>query len=178
MQSYTLDLRTLLQILARQKQNGVLYAEIVRIPDIKKPGEVHLDIIEGNVHSCIIHLKTGGVFAENSQALQIVSELGTLEWRWTASTTQKVTPWVVSPSSQEDSSTLIPQRTTSVEAMALHMLPHNHRRVLILVDGIRTISKISSMLSLTDYRELFNVLHEMQAKGMITFSKTPLDGSR
>lgn len=176
MQTYTLDLTTLLHILTRQKQNGVLQSEEVRLPGVKQLVHARLTLVQGNIDSCLIFLKTGrSVLAEGPQALHMLQEAGALEWRWTADqppTTQAIT----SPSlpsvgdalfTQGD--TALPRQTQRVQTAALETLPRTHRRILALVDGTRTAGKIFAMLALTDAEEFRIALRELHAWGMITW---------
>ena len=78
MQTYILDLTTLLHILTRQRQNGVLQAEEVRLPGVKQLVQARLTLVQGNIDSCLIFLKSDrSVLAEGPQALHMLQEAGT-----------------------------------------------------------------------------------------------------
>ena len=176
METYLLDLTTLLQILTRQKQSGVLQAEEVRLPASRQTAQAHLVLVQGKVQSCTLFRKTGtSIIAEGSRALEMLYELGALEWRWTAEPPQRILaeeqwpePSVGGlPSSSEEP--LLPRRTVYAGTADLHLLPRNYRRVLALVDGKRPVDKIISMLGFTDQQELLRILSELQAWGLIVW---------
>jgi len=171
MQSYSLDLITLLQILSRQRQSGLLQAEMAHLPGSRQPGIARLEIVEGSVYTCTMYLKGGSIYAEGSKAYQMVSDAGSLEWIWSAypspRTPQQVIPFSPSENNTSSLSQLVPRQTVQLDAGILNRLPRSHRRVLVLIDGIRTIGKIASMLALTDDNELLTILRELQTEGLV-----------
>jgi hypothetical protein len=191
MQSYFLDLATLLQILSRQKQSGVLQAENIRLPGIKQSAGARLILEQGNIRSCTLSLKMGTLsmpaetnIAEGSKAMQMLYELETLEWRWTAAsslTTQKmqitrakekppVPPVEFSPLAMREFS--IPRRTAGFETTMLDTLPRNYRRILALVDGKRPVSKIAAMLAMPE-EELRKTCNALRSLRLITWDNLP-----
>ncbi|MFL5628606.1 MAG: hypothetical protein ACJ788_23745 [Ktedonobacteraceae bacterium] len=179
MQTYLLDLVTLLQILARQKQSGVLQARDVRLPDGRRTAQARLVLVQGKIQSCTLFLQPGtNIIAGGDIALQMLYELGTLEWQWTAGLPQMKPPEeqysVPSvdgrPPLQENwplPRRSVPQRTAQADMADLYSLSRNHRRVLALIDGQRSVDKIAAMLALTDQQELFKILNELHAWGLI-----------
>lgn len=180
MQSYFLDLATLLQILSRQKQSGVLQAEDVRLAGIKQAAQAELTLVEGQVST--LYLKMGNsILAQGSQALQMLYEVGPLEWSWTVNpswrvqTTARLPAVSVGNPSPREERLVIPRRTSAGEMAALEILPRNHRRAFALIDGRRSINQIASMLAFTDHEKLRKLLRDLQAWGMIIWDESPLE---
>lgn len=168
METYLLDLTTLLQILARQKQSGVLQAEDVRLPGSRQATRAYLVLVQGKIESCTLFPKTGtGIIAEGATALHILYELGALEWRWTPNL-----PHIALTEEQRTapSTGRLPRRTAYAETAAF-TLPRNHKRVLALIDGKRPIDKIASVLAFTNRHELLKVLSELHAWGLIVWDE-------
>src|SRR6476620_10887313 len=85
MQSYFLDITTLLQLVSRQKRYGVLQANDVHLPRMRKSIQAQIILENGLVRSCKL-LSKGQILAEDSQALHFLNDAGALEWNWVTKT--------------------------------------------------------------------------------------------
>ena len=156
MQSYPLDLTTLLHILSRQKQTGKLFAE-VRIPGSRKLGCAYLSLYNGNadISSCIIVVDENSVLTDR-EAFEYLKKLGTLEWVYTAQNISKPLPPassspVPASSSQDNafSTTSFPVRVRVVtveEFITWGSMHRLYRSVYNMADGRRTIEDIAAVL--------------------------------
>lgn len=183
MEAYLLDLRTLLQILVRQKQSGMLYAEDLRLPGSRRTLQARLELLQGKIQSCVLRAQGEATsVAEGSTALQVLYELGTLEWFWTPSFSSSAAEdefaafsTTSSPARSPfiNSESLLPRRTARADSTMLASLSRIHRRVLAMVDGERSVSKIASVLAMTDQQGLLRVLNELHAWGLIVWETSP-----
>lgn len=76
----------------------------------------------------------------------------------------------MSQSSQRQSvSELVPRVIATPDASILNVLSRNQRRVLVLVDGTRSIKKITEILfsSSQDMRPVLQVLRELEHMGLV-----------
>jgi len=180
MQSFTLDLKTLLQILSRQKQHGLLHADIssekLRYHGTRQLMQANILLENGNVQTCTIVLKQGGLLVEGQKAMQSLLEVGVIDWYWETRTApspipngegisaeQSLRTGTLAPSS---SAAFVPHRTIQSEK-ALPTLPREYRKVLLLVDGQRTVHKLATMLSMSD-EDVMAVLQIFQSQGLLS----------
>lgn len=180
MQSFTLDLKTLLQILSRQKQNGVLQADIssdkLRSMETRQMMQAQVLLESGVVRSCRIVFKNGELLEEAQKALQLLLDAGVIEWHWEPGTsplpkleredTSVTRPLDISKQVPSPYFTLVPQRTIRGEEV-LSTLPREYRKILALVDGQRTVHKLAVILSMND-EEVMAVLRTLQSWGLIS----------
>lgn len=171
MQSYFLDITTLLQIVSRQKRYGVLQAKDVPLPRMRKSIQAQIILENGLVRSCKL-LSKGQILAEDSQALHFLNDVGALEWSWVTKTeeierTNEKTSLVLQRSPVQEDASSIPRRTLVVDNARLDELSRNHRRVLSIIDGSRSVSRIYSVLSFTDPQELLSILRDLTDRGLI-----------
>ncbi len=179
MQTYTLDLETLLALLQEVEQNGRLSTILPSgIPGIKERCQARVDLQEGKIIFCQIEGQHGQVIARGSQALQLLSRLDSQEWQLVA--IQQLESLPVSTTVQQSSqnqwllytSALVPQRIPLIEQHTLNRLPLRHRQVLNLVDGIRSVERITLILfSSTDaqiIQQVGKILQELEAMKVIT----------
>ncbi len=178
MQTYILDLETLLTLLQEVEQNGRLSTTLPSgIPGIKERCQARVDLQEGKIVFCQIEGQNGQVFARGSQALQLLSRLGSQEWQLIEMQQLEASPVPnivqLSPQNQRFlyTSTFVPQRTTFIEQQTLNQLPLRHRQVLNLVDGMRSVERITVILfSSTDaqvLRQVGEILQELEAMKVI-----------
>jgi len=177
MDSFTLDLRTLLQVLSRQKQNGLLQAEIssekLRYHGTRQRMLSNVLLENGRVQGCTIALQNGGVFVEGQKALEQLFEVGVIDWNWKSSTAPFLNPKEGEVSTEHPlrtgalsaSAGFVPRRTERGEK-ALPTLAREYRRVLLLVDGQRTGHKLATMLSMSD-EDVMAVLRNFQSQGLL-----------
>lgn len=69
-------------------------------------------------------------------------------------------------------SSLVPRVIAAPDASILHSLSRNQRRVLVLVDGTRSIKKIAEILfpSSQDMRTVLQVLRELENMGLVVIA--------
>jgi len=178
MQTYILDLKTLLTLLEEVEQNGRLSTILLSgISGIKERCQAKVDLQEGKIVFCQIEGRDGHVFATGNQALQLLSQLGPQEWQLVetlqsgsllpANTVQ------ISPKNRRNlyTSDLVPQRITFIDQRTLNRLPLRHKHVLNLVDGTRSVGRIAAILfSSTDgqiIQQVGEILQELEAMKMI-----------
>ncbi len=178
MQTYILDLETLLTILQEVDQNGSLSTTLPSgIATIKERCQARIDLQDGKIAFCQIDGQNGEVFARGSQALQLLSRLSPQEWQLieaqqpkAASTANKAQ---LSAQNQRFlyTFTLVPRRTVGIEPHTLNRLPLRHRQVFNLIDGMRNVERITEILfSSTDIEALQQVgeiLQELEAMKVI-----------
>lgn len=174
MQSFTLDLKTLLQILSRQKQTGVLRAEIssekLHLNSARQLMHADLLLENGMVQTCTIVTMQARVVVERQKALELLFAVGVTNWHWEIRTVKEVIPTerMVQTELPELSSsgTFVPHRTALGEEV-LPTLPRDYRKILALIDGQRTVRKLAVMLSMHD-EDVVAVLHMLQSRGLLS----------
>ncbi len=180
MQIFPLDLKTLLQILARQKQRGLLQANIpsekLRYPGTRQVLHASILLDNGIIQACTIALKQGELVAEGQDALQLLMGVGVIEWQWRANVSRLPdSPPQVAPSYQAPASSTVRfslfaasvlQRTSRSEA-ALPTLPREYRKILALVDGQRSVHKLAIVLALSE-EEVMTALRVLQSQGLVS----------
>ena len=164
MQSYPLDLATILYIL--QGQSGRLQAILEEVPGIREPCQATIMLLEGKVASCFLETRRGALVGQGEQVLNLLTGLGTVDWLWEAG------PGVaLQAPTRSSTGTLspIPRRREPLRQQALEACSRLQRRVLGLVDGRRTIQEIASLLAVppTELERLRAVLRELHIMGLI-----------
>jgi hypothetical protein len=228
MQSYPLDLKTLLHLLARKRQSGQLYAGNVKIAHVKESLQAHLTLIDGEVKSCLLLTRSSDIYADESEAFQMLIRSGVIEWQWhegnptptsivqpaaqPAPPPPRIQPAPPLPPRVQPAPPLPPRiqpapplppriqpapppppriqevprsqkapltvqgSSVPIRALAtneaLNALSHGERKILMLMDGVRTIYEIAGMLSISEREELLNVLRELHRKGLIIFNES------
>lgn len=164
MQSYPLDLATILYIL--QGQSGQLQALLEEVPGMREPCQATVILLNGKVTSCFLETRRGALVGQGERALNLLTGLGTVDWLWepaagaalpapTGSLTGALSP--------------IPYRREPLRQDVLEACSRLQRRVLGLVDGRRTIQDIATLLAVppTEHERLRAVLRELQMMGLI-----------
>lgn len=178
MQTYILDLETLLSLLEEAGQSGNLSTELPSgVPGLKERCWARIDLQEGKIVLCQIEGRNGRILASNRQALQLVSNLGSREWHLV----EAPAPRLLSPSPVDRSSrsrrslqarSLVPQRVPLINQYTLNRLSRRHRQVLSLIDGTRSIERIAALLHPSVDGQLIQqveeIVQELEVLGMIT----------
>jgi hypothetical protein len=164
MQSYPLDLATILYLL--QGQSGRLHAILEEVPGIREPCQATITLVEGKVASCFLETRRGALVSQGDRAFNLLIGLGTVDWLWepgfeTASPTPR--------RSSTGALSSIPRRREPLRQDMLEACSRLQRRVLGLVDGRRTIQEIATLLAVppTEFERLQAVLRELQTMGLI-----------
>ena len=181
MQSYPLDLKTLLHLLSRKKQSGQLYARQVKIAHVKEPLQAHLSLLNGEVQLCLLLTMSSDVYLSDTQAFQMLMQAGIIEWQWhEGNPTSPSKPAATQPPPPPSQTQEAPRNqqelplqgsSTPKRVMAtnevFNALSRSERKMLLLMDGSRTVYDIAGMLSANEREELSKVLSELYRKGLI-----------
>jgi hypothetical protein len=181
MQTYTLDLETLVSLLEELGQNGRLSCEMPSgVPGLREACQARIDLQDGKIIFCQIEGRGRRVLASGNQALRLLSNLGPREWQLVETQPEETQPLLATGPLQSNSRnamnvrtpSVIPQRVTAIDQQTLNRLPRRHRWVLNLVDGMRSVAKIASLLSsspdMQTIQQVGEILQELEALGMIT----------
>lgn len=170
------------------RHSGVVLVELREGRPTGEAWQAHLYLTEGQVVTCRIYSKRDGrLLFVNEEAMRWLTKWGQREFAWLALTPkqtrslhpprQTATPQgllpppkraapaqrldEVPPMSNDDP----PQRLILIEQDVMRSLPRNHRRVLALVDGKRSVEKIAAMLRLplTNVEVILSDLHRAGA---------------
>ncbi len=164
MQSYPLDLATILYLL--QGQSGQLHAILEEVPGIREPCQATITLVEGKVASCFLETRRGALVGHGERALNLLIGLGTVEWLWEPGSVALLPP---PPKTPTGALAPIPRRREPLRQDMLGACSRIQRRVLGLVDGRRTTQEIAALLAVppTEFERLQAVLRELRAMGLI-----------
>jgi hypothetical protein len=179
MQTYILDLETLLSLLEEAGQSGSLFTELPSgVPGFKEYCRARIDLQEGKIVLCQIEGRNDRILASKRQALQLVSNLGSREWHLVeaASPLRPLSPSPIDRSSPSKRSvlmsSLVPRRVPLIDQSTLSRLPRRHRQVLSLIDGTRSIERIAALLPSSaggqPVQHVEEIVQQLEALGMIT----------
>lgn len=193
MRIYQLDIETLLSLLYEAGQSGRLSTTLPSgVPGFKQFCQANIGLQEGKIVFCQIEQSNGRVLVSGKQALQILSRAGTREWQLEEAQFRQATSPVATPapptvttatplSSQERQRGLsvIPQRGAFINQNTLSHFSRQQRRVLNLVDGIRSVERIAMLLSASSdpsairqtLQQVEEILRELEALGAIFIPK-------
>ena len=182
MNVFRLDLESLLPLLETFQQNGSLSTSLpAGSLKQKGPSKVKIDLLQGKIVYCHIEDGTGHIYVlDNPKKIRsTLSGLGEREWHLDEGIdklsfppgSQPLTQMSPAPQSAQRLPVplLVPKVTTTPDARILNSLSRNQRRVLVLVDGGRSVKKITEILfpSSQDMRTVLQVLHELESLGLI-----------
>ncbi len=186
---YTKDITFLLRLLGSSKQSGVLLVEAPG-PN-KSPWQGRFQLDNGMVTSCVLLNKVDGrVVLRNEEALAWITSQGRLEWQMEDEAEAPPSPTPprlpapggeiareeryyeddplpAPPALGKNQLAIIPQRTEKGKIVSGNVFTsRDHRQVLGLVDGQRTVQEIAQLLHRpADF--IIYVLQELQAAGFI-----------
>ncbi len=174
MQSYLLDLPTLLQILARQRHSGALLSRGVHLRGFKQEATIRIDILEGHLARCVVSdSQSGHILADGNKAYLAVVGIGAVEWQWHTMVAPQVLQTRALPSlsqrrlvEKQSFATIVPWRTGVIRPDILGQLPRYQKHVLQMVDGVRSAEKIATLL-LIEPEEIVKILRELQQMKLI-----------
>jgi hypothetical protein len=181
-----------MQVLQEFRQNGQLHAQLPGGVLGLRQGQVFIDLVQGQAITCYIINEHGQIVMEGNNAMQVAFKVGTLDWvveevsqqtgpltnpylripRQTTSHNLPAIPQQTTPFTGQTPDhvlSYIPQRHIALDAAMLHELSRRSRRVLLLIDGERSISKIASILFPgTDSRqEIIKIMQDLENRGLI-----------
>jgi len=160
---YTLDFRTMLQVMQEHQKTGVLYADVPPgLAGIREFCRIEVKLETGTMVSCSI-ITEGGQRLSEKESLRKVSRMGSLLWTFV--------PLIAAaePVSQPvplTGSISVPQRVVRVEQWQMLSWPRLHRGIFALADGTRSVAKIAEMLS-TPPEFVEQALSDLQGLGVI-----------
>jgi hypothetical protein len=152
---YILPVRAVIEIMKQHPEVVMLQSSLSSLPGVSKDVCLAQIILgQGKVHSCTITSK-GAVLRERQAAIALLERCGDLTW--------DVLPYTLQDT---DISHLPPPRRpklrVSVTPQILARLSHPARRVLLLVDGQRSVEEIALIAS-KEAEEVREMLHAMNA---------------
>jgi hypothetical protein len=179
-QMYKIDLATLLQLFEEFQRSGVFTAEIPRgTLGLKEPGLARVEVINGMVVNCVILGRDGRYLSSGTDALRKLHQMGGLKWLMSTQTGSspvvetsplRSLPPAPLPAPRVTGNlafhALIPMRLAAMERGVMNRLTPMQRRVLVLVDGSRSITKIAALLSVR-VEIVQGTLRELEAMGLI-----------
>jgi hypothetical protein len=157
-QRYTLPTSAILQTLRHQNGITALSALLPCVPGYQRDaGEAVLILGQGRVHSCTIRTRNGLPLVQGGEALKALEQLGNLEWQVQGfrgsgeagqiiSSTGQAPTWSQEPlTGQHRPRRLVAQLSPEQQ----QALSRHHRQVFALVDGIRSVASIATLLHLS-----------------------------
>jgi hypothetical protein len=179
-QTFTLELETILVSLAVLRQSSILTATLPPgVLEEHDQSQVRIDFLKGQVIGCYITYSNGRVLGLGDT--RVLCDLGPLEWvvdvlpynTWSYTTLSytlsfsRRMPLVV-----QNLSSLVPRVAMEDRFPTVNRLSRRQKKMLRLVDGVRTIGKITDLLfpSSRDMRRVLTHLHELEELGIITLS--------
>ncbi len=183
-EKYTIDLDTILQILGGFQQNGLLQGDLpVKRLGNKVLWKAYLRLAEGNVVSCSIVDDQGTLVRAGQDALSMLRGTGQLHWlmsrdessesgqpqveeqRRITKVLPQYSPVSIQPQAGIFFSSLVPRRLVliSIEQMNQGRWSRGYRQVYAMIDGMRTVETIASLLTLPlgSVEQILNDLQKM-----------------
>lgn len=134
---------------------------------------VQLVVLNGVMLSCEIkETVRETLLFQREKAVDVLKPLGMLEWYRTSSqvypsegrTQQPLQPRQNEQPGPSPEQRYIPRRLN----IELSLLDHSHRRIFLLVDGIRSVPQIAKLLG-KPQEEVLSMLQDLQAQGCVIF---------
>lgn len=178
MNSFQLDGETIVKVLSQRKTDGTLSAEIspqtmFEMVKIKEPGRVVIVFQKGDVIACMLSTGSGRLVTKDQERLsQLLLLAGVLHWQLELASANKqlteplqaVRPAL--PAVRPTFADLVPYRLREVQVDQIQDLML--RRVYQLVDGQRSIEKLSVLIRIPP-DTLVLALQQLHQWGLIAF---------
>ena len=174
-QRYTLPVSVILQTLRHQNGITVLSASLPSVPGYQKDaGEAVLILGQGRIHTCMIRARDGLLLVQGGEALKALERLGNLEWQvqglrgsgdveQIVGSTGQAQAWSQEPLTGQH----IPRRLVAqLSPEQQQALSRHHRQVFALVDGVRSVTSIATLLHLSPEKTT-ELLHELRQDQLI-----------
>jgi hypothetical protein len=162
---YTLDLKTMLQIMQKHKQTGHLHTDLPSgVPSLRGPCHVDILLEAGTMASCTIK-SSRGVLLTGDKAYQELTRLGRLHWTFIPSVFPVGRPGFASQTMGRPT-TPRPRRTIVVEQWQMQSWQRLHTLVYGLVDGARSASEIADVL-MVPIETIEGIIRDLQAMQVI-----------
>lgn len=173
------------------QQNGRLRAQLPEGTLGLQSSYVIIDMVQGSVVSCNIVNAQGQLLTSGRAALNTVAYVGALDWtvmqeyvhtsprlpairQNTTGQIPAIPQYVGHGSSPHPATGFVPQRNVEINSSLLMRFPRHLKRVLVLVDGTRTVGKIASILSPQEdrIREVLQILRDLEDMGILSIKRS------
>jgi len=162
---YTLDLKTMRQIMQKHKQTGHLHTDLPSgVPGLRGPCHVDIMLEAGAMVSCTIK-SSRGVLLTGDKAYQELTRLGRLHWTFVPSVSPVGRPGFASQTMGRHTVPR-PRRTMVVEQWQMQSWQRLHTLVYGLVDGTRSTAEIANVLMVPS-ETIESILRDLQAMQVI-----------
>lgn len=143
-----------------------LQSHLPSLPGVSKDACLAQVILgQGHMYSCTITTKAGAILREQQEAYKALEPCGDLEWILSkAPVSPPPSPQEARPNAERANARTaqIPVlRVKEIPAETLNRLTHRYRRVLLLVDGKRSVEEIARLASKTP-QEVFHMLKALE----------------
>ena len=166
---YHLPVQAVVETMKASPEIVMLQSHLSSLPGISKECFAQLILGQGGISSCVITATTGAVLFQQQEALSALAHCGDLTWSVVPAPSLHATNVTLS---QKDTRPhrgaagqqlrSIPFRRNTLTPEILASLSHAQRRVLVLVDGKRSIEEIAHLLSKTP-QEVHQLLVPLQS---------------
>ncbi len=187
MNMFRLDLNTLLAFLEESRQSGMLSTTLPGgVLGQKGQSQVVIRLVAGKVVDCHVEYSDGQIYVLNNSSLhRLLDPLDAQEWRLetlanshdsasyrnnaSIPPSMKKTQPLPTPATVQWSQ-IVPKAIIHVRPDNLNRLSHKQRRVLVLVDGMKNVGQINSLLfpMSHDLQIIIEVLRELEYMGIIS----------
>ncbi len=176
MREYNIDLQTLLPLLIELRQSGFLSAWLtLTIEGQRERCMAHIHLVDGRVVICRVVRENGQICASGGAALTLLYTLGTHRWYLEVPPSARAGQRIDNSGRLVKSGTRraalstnrIPWRVPMIDADLLQRLPRRQRRILLLVDGVRSVAQIATLIGLRDVNDVFVGLHDLATLGLV-----------
>jgi hypothetical protein len=165
---FVLPIGALIATMQTSFERVVLQAHLSSLPGVSKQACLaHIVVGEGRIHACtIFHAQTGALLRQEHEAYKSLEALGDLEWTilpyQPAPHEESIMTHLPHPSTPPvpSQASLIPQRKHQPEPNIIASLHPAYRKLLLLVDGKRSVERIAQLLSKSP-EDVFNMLLAM-----------------
>ena len=174
MQTFPLDLQTIIQTLQELQVSGILSTTTEKLPNISGRWSIRLSVVAGKMTACDI--RNAYMRLPGEHIFPLLYQMGVLEWQWTttsqfeiqhSSTQQPVQEHVpLSSIPRRLLSELTPQTLQSWSRMKLW--------VFQLVDGERSVEDIVVLLSRNEPQRVLTIISELCDEGTVTVAPATL----
>ncbi len=142
----------------------MLQSHLPSLPGISKEAcRAQVILGQGQVYSCTITTRTGAVLRQHQEAYKVLEQCGDLEWTLSSAPfPSPPNPRAANPNTSTASAKMAPipvLRVKELSAETLSSLAYPYRRVLLLVDGKRSVEEIARLASNTPQE----VIHMLKA---------------
>ncbi|GCE25566.1 hypothetical protein KDA_10500 [Dictyobacter alpinus] len=189
---YNIGQSSLLQLLQGYRHNGRLRAQLPAGIFGLQGGYVFIDMVQGSAVACNLVNAYGQLVLSGQEAMSLVSNMGVLNWvvvqeyiqtspRLPAirQNTSGYLPaisrsYIGQGSNPHPASNFVPQRLVNINSEILKRFPRHMKRVLVLVDGVRTVGKIAAILYPHEdhIREILIILRELEDLSVLTIKRS------